>query len=415
MKHSILIAASAAATLFFGASSAAQTATSLFWRSDSLQIKEIISEQAVQYTFVGHHGPAVENSHCALRIYFNDSGAIDVYSKSGKQMELEKYTRLNTEYRAIGCKLDTLMALYWGLSDMMGYTQIALVLVVGVLMAARGTVTVGNVILFTSYASMLTFPMRQLGRILADLVMADVSLGRLDEILAAPAAAEPGKALCPSLEGKVEFDHVDFCYEDGRPVLRDITFAVQPGQTVGILGSTGAGKSTLVHLLQRLYLPTGGRILLDGVDIRDIRADHLRSHVGIVLQEPFLFSRTIGENISLARPSATEEERFSAVAIARMLVQNTPVCIFDDSLSAVDAETDASIRAALAARGTGTTFLISHRIATLRQADLILVLENGEIVQRGTHAQLCAQEGLYRRICVIQNELDEPQKGGDAV
>ena len=103
------------------------------------------------------------------------------------------------------------------------------------------------------------------------------------------------------------------------------------------------------------------------------------------------------------------------VAIARMLVQNTPVCIFDDSLSAVDAETDASIRAALAARGTGTTFLISHRIATLRQADLILVLENGEIVQRGTHAQLCAQEGLYRRICVIQNELDEPQKGGDAV
>ncbi len=380
----------------------------------------------------------------------NLTGMRVVRAFARQKQELEKYTRLNTEYRAIGCKLDTLMALYWGLSDMMGYTQIALVLVVGVLMAARGTVTVGNVILFTSYASMLTFPMRQLGRILADLVMADVSLGRLDEILAAPAEAEPGKALCPPLEGKVEFDHVDFCYEDGRPVLRDITFAVQPGQTVGILGSTGAGKSTLVHLLQRLYLPTGGRILLDGVDIRDIRADHLRSHVGIVLQEPFLFSRTIGENISLARPSATEEERFSAartacihdvitqfsegydtvvgergvtlsggqkqrVAIARMLVQNTPVCIFDDSLSAVDAETDASIRAALAGRGTGTTFLISHRIATLRQADLILVLENGEIVQRGTHAQLCAQEGLYRRICVIQNELDEPQKGGDAV
>ena len=344
----------------------------------------------------------------------NLTGMRVVRAFARQKQELEKYTRLNTEYRAIGCKLDTLMALYWGLSDM------------------------------------LTFPMRQLGRILADLVMADVSLGRLDEILAAPAEAEPGKALCPPLEGKVEFDHVDFCYEDSRPVLRDITFAVQPGQPVGILGSTGAGKSTLVHLLQRLYLPTGGRILLDGVDIRDIRADHLRSHVGIVLQEPFLFSRTIGENISLARPSATEEERFSAartacihdvitqfsegydtvvgergvtlsggqkqrVAIARMLVQNTPVCIFDDSLSAVDAETDASIRAALAARGTGTTFLISHRIATLRQADLILVLENGEIVQRGTHAQLCAQEGLYRRICVIQNELDEPQKGGDAV
>lgn len=372
----------------------------------------------------------------------NLTGMRVVRAFARQKQQLDNYTRLNREYRAIALRLNDLMAVYWGMSDTIGYLQIALVLLVGVLLAAKGTVTLGTVLLFTSYAGMLTFPMRQLGRVLADLVKADVSLGRLCEILNAPAETEPGRALTPPVEGKVEFRHVDFCYDDGRPVLRDISFTVQPGQTVGILGSTGAGKSTLVQLLQRLYLPTSGEILLDGTDIRDIRADHLRRSVGIVLQEPFLFSRTIGENIALARPDAEEEERFSAartacihdvicgfehgydtvvgergvtlsggqkqrVAIARMLVQNTPVCIFDDSLSAVDAETDASIRAALARRNTGTTFLISHRVSTLRAADLILVLEDGRIVQRGTHAQLAAEPGLYRRICAIQNELEE--------
>lgn len=372
----------------------------------------------------------------------NLTGMRVVRAFARQKQQLDNYTRLNREYRAITLRLTDLMAAYWGMSDTIGYLQIALVLLVGVLLAAKGMVTLGTVLLFTSYAGMLTFPMRQLGRVLADLVKADVSLGRLCDILNAPAETEPGQALTPPVEGKVEFRHVDFCYDDGRPVLRDISFTVQPGQTVGILGSTGAGKSTLVQLLQRLYLPTGGEILLDGTDIRDIRADHLRRSVGIVLQEPFLFSRTIGENIALARPDAEEEERFSAartacihdvicgfehgydtvvgergvtlsggqkqrVAIARMLVQNTPVCIFDDSLSAVDAETDASIRAALAKRNTGTTFLISHRVSTLRAADLILVLEDGRIVQRGTHAELAAEPGLYRRICAIQNELEE--------
>ena len=400
--------------------------------------KKLLSKYWGQYTELGDTFLENLQGLTTLKIYQADEF---------KQQEMNEQAE---KFRKITMKVLTMQLNSITIMDLIAYGGAALGVIMAVTQYQSGGVSLEGCLLIILLAADFFIPMRQLGRILADLVMADVSLGRLDEILAAPAEAEPGKALCPSLEGKVEFDHVDFCYEDGRPVLRDITFAVQPGQTVGILGSTGAGKSTLVHLLQRLYLPTGGRILLDGVDIRDIRADHLRSHVGIVLQEPFLFSRTIGENISLARPSATEEERFSAartacihdvitqfsegydtvvgergvtlsggqkqrVAIARMLVQNTPVCIFDDSLSAVDAETDASIRAALAARGTGTTFLISHRIATLRQADLILVLENGEIVQRGTHAQLCAQEGLYRRICVIQNELDDPQKGGVAV
>ena len=364
--------------------------------------------------------------------------------------ELEKFTRLNKDFRGKTLRLNNVMGLYWGLSDMLGYMQIALVMLAGVYLCVQGTVSLGTVMLFFTYSSMLTFPMRQLGRILADLVKADVSLKRLDEILTAPQEAETGKALTPPIQGALEFRDVSFAYPDGGEILHHLDFSVAPGQTIGILGSTGSGKSTLVHLLQRLYAPTGGQILIDGVDIADIRRDYLRRHVGIVLQEPFLFSRTIGENIALGDPGASEEERFDAartacihdviegfadgydtmvgergvtlsggqkqrVAIARMLVQKTPICIFDDSLSAVDAETDAAIREALLKRDTGTTILISHRISTLRGADTILVLEGGRIVQRGSHRELAVQEGLYRRICTIQNELDEAMEGGVAV
>ena len=378
----------------------------------------------------------------------NLTGMRVVRTFARQDRELEKSTRFNRDYRAKVLRLNNLMGVYWGSSDIMGYLQIALVMLGGILLCVRGEISLGTVMLFSTYSSMLTFPMRQLGRILADLVKADVSLKRLDEILTAPQEEEPGKALTPPIQGKIEFQDVSFAYPDGGEILHHVDFTVSPGQTIGVLGSTGSGKSTLVHLLQRLYAPTEGRVCIDGVDLRDIRGDYLRRHVGIVLQEPFLFSRTIGENIALGDTSASEAERFEAartacihdvilgfaegydtmvgergvtlsggqkqrVAIARMLVQKTPICIFDDSLSAVDAETDAAIREALLKRDTGTTILISHRISTLRGADNILVLENGRIVQQGSHRELAAQEGLYRRICAIQNELDE--EGGVAV
>ena len=384
----------------------------------------------------------------ALQENLTGMRVVRTFARQGQ--ELEKFTRLNQDYRAKVLRLNNLMGIYWGSSDVMGYLQIALVMLGGIYLCVRGDISLGTVMLFVNYSSMLTFPMRQLGRILADLAKADVSLKRLDEILTAPQEEEPGEALTPTVEGSVEFKDVSFAYPDGGEILHHVDFSIAPGQTIGILGNTGSGKSTLVHLLQRLYAPTEGQILIDGVDIADIRRDWLRRHVGIVLQEPFLFSRTIGENIALGDPSASEEERFDAartacihdviqgfgegydtmvgergvtlsggqkqrVAIARMLVQKTPICIFDDSLSAVDAETDAAIREALLKRDTGTTILISHRISTLRGADMILVLEGGRIVQRGSHAELAAQEGLYRRICTIQNELDEAMEGGAAV
>ena len=381
----------------------------------------------------------------------NLTGVRVVRAFAQESSELDKFTRRNKAYHDITLHLPTLMGAYWGLSDMIGYLQIALSGVCGVYFAVHGGFSLGNVLLFTTYTSMLTFPMRQLGRILADLGKADISLSRLEDILAVPAEAEPGKALTPQIDGSVAFEDVCFDYGDGVPVLSHVSFTVRPGQTIGILGSTGAGKSSLVQLLQRLYPVTAGRITLSGVNVNDIERHHLRRNVGIVLQEPFLYSRTIGENIAIARPDADLSDVYAAartasvhdviesfsegydtvvgergvtlsggqkqrVAIARMLLQDTPVLIFDDSLSAVDAETDAAIRDALHSRRHGTMFLISHRIATIRKSDLILVLDKGRVVQMGTHDTLAAQEGLYRRVCAIQNELPQAAspKGGEA-
>ncbi len=246
----------------------------------------------------------------------------------------------------------------------------------------------------------------------------------------------------PFAPGDIEFDHVSFGYE-GQEVLHDLSFTIRQGETFAILGGTGSGKSTLVQLLDRLYDVQSGSIRIGGVDLRELSRSDLRRNIGFVLQEPFLFSQTIRENICAARPDATEEEMRAAariacvdeaisafpegydtvvgergvtlsggqkqrVAIARMLLQRAPVMIFDDSLSAVDTETDAQIRAALRHEQKDvTTLIISHRVTTLSQADLILVLENGQITQQGTHAELCSQSGLYQRINSIQNALEE--------
>ena len=231
-------------------------------------------------------------------------------------------------------------------------------------------------------------------------------------------------------------------------MLKDVSFTVHQGETIGILGSTGSGKSSLVQLLQRLYCVTAGKITINGTNINDIEHGHLRRNIGIVLQEPFLYSRTIRENIGIVRPDASLDEIQNAariasvhdviesfeqgydtvvgergvtlsggqqqrIAIARTLMQQAQILIFDDSMSAVDTETDAAIRHALhSMRHDGITFLISHRITTLCEADRILVLEDGKLVQEGTHRQLMAEDGLYRRIAAIQDM--QAQEGGES-
>lgn len=336
-----------------------------------------------------------------------------------------------------------MLAYYWGCTDGFGYLQIGISLVAGIILALRKEISVGEMLVFSSYTSMLVWPVRQLGRTLADLGKASVSLGRIDEILEVPTEKEPGKALTPEIHGDIEFRHVNFGYEDGQEVLKDITFTAKRGETVAILGSTGSGKSSLVQLLQRLYTCRSGEILIDGVNINDIERHHLRRNIGIVLQEPFLYSRTIMENVRIVNPEAAVEEVFDAtrvasvhdviqsfengydtvvgekgvtlsggqkqrVAIARMLMQKAPIIVLDDSMSAVDTETDAAIRDALHSRRSScTTFIISHRITTLCRADKILVLEGGRLVQTGTHEELLKQDGLYKRIADIQNLLED--------
>ncbi len=383
----------------------------------------------------------------------NLTGVRVVRAFGQQKREFENFTEKNADYKKKTLRVNDLMAYYWSASDGFGYLQIMVSLCVGALYAIKGRISVGEVLVFVSYTGMLTWPVRQLGRILADLGKASVSLGRIDEIMSAPLETEPGKALTPEIKGRVEFRNVGFRYEDSsEPVLQGVSFTADPGETIAILGSTGSGKSTLVQLIQRLYSATEGEILIDGVDINDIERHHLRRSIGIVLQEPFLYSRSIMDNIRIVEPDADEEKVFDAariaaihdvvtgfekgydtivgergvtlsggqkqrVAIARMLMQSAPIIILDDSMSAVDTETDAAIREALSGRRDDcTTFIISHRITTLCEADKILVLEHGRLVQTGTHEELINQDGLYKRIAEIQNMLEdelESERGED--
>ncbi len=368
----------------------------------------------------------------------NYSGVRVVRAFGQQKQEIQRFRLLNSDYQAKSYRLSRLLGAFWGISDGLGYLQIFTTMMLGIYFCVKGELTVGNLMIFTSYTSMMVWPVRQLGRVLSDFGKATVSLGRLEEIMSAPVEKEPGRALTPEIRGRVEFREVCFGYDRPDDVLKGVSFTAEPGQTVAILGSTGSGKSSLVQLMQRLYRCTSGGVYIDGVNVDDIERHHLRRNIGIVLQEPFLYSRTIAENIKIVRPDASEQEMRAAaataavdevimefkdgydtmvgergvtlsggqkqrVAIARMLMQQAPIIIFDDSMSAVDTETDRAIREALRnRRSRSTTFIISHRITTLCEADFILVLENGRVADCGTHSELMSRDGLYRRIADIQ-------------
>lgn len=357
--------------------------------------------------------------------------------------EKEKFDNQNRYYMGLWDRVNKMFCRYWSVADLIANLQIMLLVVFGTVFAIRGELSAGAYIAFLSYNGYLTWPIRQLGRVISEMSKAGVSLRRIEGILnAAPERDEDGaEHVTTDYRGDIAFDRVSFSFDGKTPVLEDVSFTVPAGSTVGILGGTGSGKSTLVRLLDRLYpLPEGsGTISVGGIDIRRLRAAELRSNIGFVLQEPYLFSRTIGENLRLAKQTASDAELRAAAhiacldsavegfpsgydtfvgergvtlsggqkqraAIARTLVQDTPILIFDDSLSAVDTETDAIIRARLAGReGRATTLLISHRTATLMHTDRIVVLDRGRVAEIGTHEELLAKNGIYRRIYDIQN------------
>lgn len=372
----------------------------------------------------------------------NLSGVRVVKAFGRQSFEIEKYEKQNRKYRDLNFNLVKLLSNYWSISDLLCMTQIGLVLIAGIYYANKGEISLGTLVVFNTYEGMLLWPVRQLGRILSDMGKMTVSLKRITNILETPVEQEYGKSLKPDIKGEVTFENVSFKYEKDTKILENLSFTVKKGETIAIVGPTGSGKSSLVHLLLRLYDYDSGSIKIDGIELKDIERKWVRNNIGIVLQEPFLYARTIKENIMISKLDSSDREIESAatsaavhevissfekgydtvvgekgvtlsggqrqrVAIARTLIKNMPILIFDDSLSAVDAETDRVIREELKKKSTdNTTFIISHRISTVMDADKIIVLNQGKIEDMGNHKELISKDGIYKRIWDIQNSLD---------
>lgn len=375
----------------------------------------------------------------------NLTGVRVVRAFGRERYERDRFDAQANKVRNAWVDLCKSLSWFWGGVGMLSGLQRILILCLGTIMVVRNHMTLGELLAMLSYASLAAGPVRQLGRIISEMSKAGVSVQRLYDIMSAKPEQDPPKALTPPMDGDIVFEHVSFSYPGCPKLLHDINLTIPAGTTLGILGGTGSGKSTLVHLLNRLYdLPDScGRITIGGVDIADIKLDWVRSHVGMVLQEPMLFSSTLGENIAMAAPDATfsdirEVARMACLddavdsfskgydtivgergvtlsggqkqraAIARMLLQHTPIMVFDDSLSAVDAETDKKIRDALHTQTKDATcIMISHRVSTLMSADQIIVMGHGKILEQGTHRELLAQKGLYRRIYELQLSCED--------
>jgi ATP-binding cassette subfamily B protein len=375
----------------------------------------------------------------------NLTGVRVVRAFGQERAEIDKFQKQNDHYTSLWEKMGKTLSQFWSVSDILSGVQVMLVVVFGAYFCVKGNLHSGEYIAFISYNAMMVWPIRQLGRMISELSKAGVSIDRVAYIMNAPAEQDEPDAVEADMAGDICFEHVSFGYENSPQILHDIHFTMQAGTTLGILGGTGSGKSTLMLLLDKLYpLEEGcGRITIGGTDIRKIKTEHLRRNIGMVLQEPYLFSRTIAENIGIASPeldmpairaAAQAAALDSAVlsfaagyetmvgergvtlsggqkqraAIARMLMSDTPIMIFDDSLSAVDTETDAKIRQAIAQRfGKASVILISHRITTLSAADKIIVLDRGRIAEEGTHETLKSAGGIYQKIYEAQSGIQE--------
>ncbi|MCQ2452537.1 MAG: ABC transporter ATP-binding protein/permease, partial [Oscillospiraceae bacterium] len=379
-----------------------------------------------------------------VKVQENLTGVRVVRAFGREAYEMDTFDEKNNIYAQKWLDMGYILGIFWGLGDVVSGLQLLAVVAVGALLVVRGRITLGTLLVFISYTQTIGGPVRQMGHLLSEMSRTGVALQRIQEVIQAEEESFDENGSQPSLNRDITFSHVTFAYDD-RPVLEDVSFTVPAGSVFGILGGTGSGKSTLTYLLNRLYdLPENqGSITIGDVDIHSIDLPYLRRGVGLVLQEPFLFSKTIAENIGIAAEDQSPEAIRKAadlasidediqsfpqgydtmvgergvtlsggqkqrVAMARTLMLKSPIVVFDDSMSNLDMQTDARIRDALReGTGSSTLILVSHRISTLMNADRILVLDKGRVAQCGSHRELMAQDGIYRRVYDLQSGSSE--------
>ncbi|MBQ2052823.1 MAG: ABC transporter ATP-binding protein [Bacilli bacterium] len=363
-----------------------------------------------------------------------------VKAYNAETYEIAEFEGKLKDYRKHFISWRKFSSFFFSSSDIFVFGADAISLIYGLALCFNGEIKPGTLVVAVSFVSMTVWPLRNVATILSNVGQVLASVDRINLILNAE-TEDRKSGLTPEIKGHIVFDHVSYHYEDeDSGVIKDVSFEVKPGQTIAIMGKTGSGKSTLLSLLTRLYDYTGGEILLDGTPLKDIQKEHLRHNIVPVLQDPFLFSKSIYENIRLANKDATRAEiersakiaavhetissfkdgydtpvgekgvtlsggQKQRVAIARTIASKAPILLFDDSLSAVDTETDLEIRSHLKELGNSvTTIIITHRVMTAKDADLIVVLDDGRVSEMGKHEDLIKQEGLYKDIYEIQSQ-----------
>ncbi len=424
----------------------------LDWRLALISVIVVPFTITLSVVFFGRVSKAYEkyqeqDAILSSRLQENLTGVRVVKAFARQGYEIDKFEIENWEKYLRGKRLLLMHSSYWPVSDILTGIQMLAGLAIGALMAINGAITVGQYLTYAGLLIWILWPIRNLGRLIVQMSSGLVSFDRVMKVVNEQREPLDTGDYLPggAVDGFIDFVDIGFAYSDApeTPVLEEINFSVKPGQVIALLGSTGSGKTTLANLLPRFYEYTEGKIQLDGVELKRYPRKFLRSQIGIVEQEPFLFSRTIRENITygidLEVPQEEVEEAAKAaaihdsimafpdqydtlvgekgvtlsggqkqrVAIARTIMKNPRILILDDATSSVDLETEADIRSALEnLMENRTTFIIAHRIQSVMRADLIVVLDKGRIIQKGTHDQLLAQEGIYRKIFNIQTQIE---------